>query len=67
MKQLLKSRRITQSALAAGLGVSEPTVSNWVAGRTRIPAERVLEIEQITGIGRGVLRPDLYPSASEAA
>ena len=42
--------------LARRIGISQPSVSNW----TRIPAERVLEVESATGIARAVLRPDLY-------
>jgi TorA maturation chaperone TorD len=42
--------------LARRIGISQPSVSNW----SRIPAERVLSIESITGVGREVLRPDLY-------
>ncbi len=44
------------SELARRLGISQPSVSNW----NRIPAERVLEIETVTGVSRVVLRPDLY-------
>jgi TorA maturation chaperone TorD len=44
------------SELARRIGISQPSVSNW----ERIPAERVLSVEAATGIGRGVLRPDLY-------
>jgi TorA maturation chaperone TorD len=43
-------------ALARKIGISQPSVSNW----SRIPAERVLSIEAVTGISREVLRPDLY-------
>ena len=49
------------SVLARGIGVAQPTVSLW----RRIPAERVLSVEALTGISRTLLRPDLYP-ASEA-
>src|SRR5689334_22187821 len=42
--------------LARRLGISQPSVSNW----DRVPAERVLSVEQATGIARGQLRPDLY-------
>ena len=42
--------------LARRIGISQPSVSNW----SRIPAERVLSIEESTGIAREVLRPDLY-------
>jgi TorA maturation chaperone TorD len=44
-------------SLARALGISQPAVSNW----QKIPAERVLAVEGLTGISRSVLRPDLYP------
>lgn len=50
-------------ALARALGISQPSVSNW----NRIPAERVLEVEKVSGIGRHLLRPDLYPDTPSAA
>jgi TorA maturation chaperone TorD len=43
-------------ALAKKLGISQPSVSNW----SRVPAERVLSVEEATGVSRGTLRPDLY-------
>jgi TorA maturation chaperone TorD len=43
-------------ALARKIGISQPSVSNWV----RIPAERVLSVEAATGVSRTILRPDLY-------
>jgi TorA maturation chaperone TorD len=49
------------SELARRIGISQPSVSNW----DRIPAERVVSIESITGINRAILRPDLF--AAEAA
>jgi len=53
----------SQSELAAALGVTQGTVSHWLNGRARIPAERVLAIETATGgkVTRHELRPDLYP------
>jgi TorA maturation chaperone TorD len=51
------------SALARKIGISQPSLSNW----TRVPAERVLAVEGLTGIDRAVLRPDLYGVAAEAA
>jgi TorA maturation chaperone TorD len=42
--------------LARQIGISQPSVSNWI----RVPAERVISVEAITGIDRTVLRPDLY-------
>jgi TorA maturation chaperone TorD len=44
------------SALARGLGLAQPSVSGW----TKIPAERVLAVETLTGVPRSILRPDLY-------
>jgi TorA maturation chaperone TorD len=45
--------------LARRIGISQPSVSNW----NRVPAERVLMVEAVTGIQRTVLRPDLYGDA----
>jgi TorA maturation chaperone TorD len=49
--------------LARRIGISQPSVSNW----TRVPAERVLTVEAVTGVARAVLRPDLYGDAGEAS
>src|SRR6266571_5282151 len=43
-------------ALARKIGIAQPSVSNW----SRVPAERVLTVEAVTGVSREVLRPDLY-------
>jgi TorA maturation chaperone TorD len=43
-------------ALARKIGIAQPSVSNW----NRIPAERVIAVEDATGVHRTVLRPDLY-------
>lgn len=43
-------------ALARKIGISQPSVSNW----SRVPAERVILVEVLTGINRSLLRPDLY-------
>ena len=50
------------SELARRIGIAQPSVSNW----RRVPAERVLTVEAITGIERTILRPDLYGSAQAA-
>jgi TorA maturation chaperone TorD len=44
------------SEFARQLGISQPSVSNW----TRVPAERVISVETLTGVNRMVLRPDLF-------
>ena len=50
------------TALARGLGIAQPSVSSW----QRVPAERVVAIETLTGIDRVNLRPDLYSVASQS-
>lgn len=47
---------INRSELARQLGLTRATLYNW----ERVPAERVVEVEKITGIPRTKLRPDLY-------
>src|SRR4029077_7561970 len=42
--------------LARQIGISQPSVSNWA----RVPAERVVSVEAVTGVDRAILRPDLY-------
>ncbi|MBT1262527.1 chaperone [Pseudomonas syringae] len=53
----------SQSALARVLGCTPQNVQRWCASG-RVPAERVISVEQATGIPRHELRPDLYPEAS---
>lgn len=48
------------SELARQVGISQPSISNW----TRVPAERVVAIEAITGVRRTILRPDLFSESS---
>jgi len=54
----------TQQALADALEVTQGAVSQWM--NKRVPAERVLEFEKLTGIPRHELRPDIYPIEREA-
>lgn len=44
------------SELARRIGISQPAVTNW----GRVPAERVLAVEAVSGVPRVRLRPDLY-------
>jgi DNA-binding transcriptional regulator YdaS (Cro superfamily) len=50
-------------ALATALGISSQAVSQW----KRVPTERVLEVEALTGVSRYELRPDIYGTAENAA
>jgi DNA-binding transcriptional regulator YdaS (Cro superfamily) len=48
-------------ALARAAGVSHQSVMKW----KRVPPGRVLAVEELTGIPRHVLRPDIYPPSKE--
>lgn len=43
--------------LARAIGVAPQSISNW----RRVPAERVIAVENATGLHRSTLRPDIYP------
>jgi TorA maturation chaperone TorD len=47
--------------LARRVGISQPSVSNWA----RVPAERLLAVEAVTGVAREILRPDLYAQSPD--
>ena len=52
-------------ALSRELGIKHTAMYSW----NRVPAERVLDIERITGISRHDLRPDIFgpaPTPTEA-
>jgi TorA maturation chaperone TorD len=51
------------SELARQIGISQPSVSNW----SRVPAERVVAVEIVTGVDRSILRPDLYGGGAAPA
>ena len=51
------------SLLSRNLGITPGAVSQW----RRVPAERVLEVERITGVSRHDIRPDIYPQATADA
>lgn len=51
---------------ASALGIENPSVvANWRT-RGRVPADRALDIETVSGISRHDLRPDIFgPAPSE--
>lgn len=53
------------TTLAERLGLTKAAVYAW--RKNGIPAERVIQIEQITGVSRRVLRPDLFANIEEHA
>ena len=48
---------LAQLLTERGNPISQQAISQWA----RVPAERVLEVERVTGVPRSELRPDLYP------
>lgn len=46
------------SGLARALGLDPSSCANWTSG---VPPKWVLRVEELTGISRTRLRPDLYP------
>lgn len=60
-----KQTGTTQGDLAHKLNVQASAVCKWERGR--VPAERVIDVERVTGISREQLRPDIYPPKEEVA
>lgn len=56
------SNRGLRIRLARDLGITPGAIYQW----RRVPAERVIQVERLTGISRHELRPDLYPSDEPA-
>jgi transcriptional regulator with XRE-family HTH domain len=58
----------TQAEFAKRLGVTQGLVTHWVNGRTRITAERAVQIEQVTDgqVTRHELRPDIFGAHAQA-
>jgi DNA-binding transcriptional regulator YdaS (Cro superfamily) len=54
-------RKARLGEIANRLNVSKQATSKW----TRVPAERVLQVAEITGLTPHFLRPDLYPKGFE--
>ena len=46
-------------AMSKALGLSRGAVSQW----DKVPAERLLDVERVTGVPREKLRPDLFVRA----
>jgi DNA-binding transcriptional regulator YdaS (Cro superfamily) len=47
----------SMSELARRLGIKHPALYKW----KQVPASRVLRLEEISGVSRHDIRPDIYP------
>lgn len=63
LKALLGGKGLRLIDLARALGIDKATVTRWA--QKSVPAERVRDVERVTGISRQSLRPDLYAAAAE--
>jgi DNA-binding transcriptional regulator YdaS (Cro superfamily) len=60
---LIRAQRGMLAKIAHDLGITRAAVVKW----DKVPAERVVEIERITGIPREKLGPDLFAPCAECA
>jgi len=51
-----------QTSLARAIGSTQGHVSQWIR-RGKVPADKVLKIERVTGVSREKLRPDIFKDA----
>jgi DNA-binding transcriptional regulator YdaS (Cro superfamily) len=55
-----------QKALAEAIGTGQSQVWYWLMrSKKGVPAEFVLKIEQVTGVPRHEIRPDIFPPPQE--
>lgn len=57
---LIRAQRGLLAKVSRGLGLTRAAIVKW----DKVPAERVVQIEEITGIPREQLRPDLFRGAT---
>lgn len=56
LRDFLKAERGRLTSLAASIGVTPGTISQW----DKVPAERVLAVERHTGLPRQIICPELF-------
>jgi hypothetical protein len=63
--RLAQTPKVTLEMLGSRFAppLHKATILRWE--RSGIPAERVLEVERITGVSRHQLRPDLFGEAAQ--
>lgn len=47
---LVENPEITQNELATRVGVKQPTVWEWINGKSKPSAERLKELSKVTGL-----------------
>lgn len=62
-RDMLHSQRGLARKIADACGINDSAVSQW----RRVPAQRVLDVERVTGVPREILRPDIFGSGSSAS
>ncbi len=48
----------SQAKLAKLLNVTQPAISHFL--HCKCPVERAVQVERLTGVPRGLIRPDIY-------
>lgn len=48
----------SQSKLAELLGIDQPLIAYYL--KTQVPAKRAIQIEEVTGVSKKKIRPDLW-------
>jgi transcriptional regulator with XRE-family HTH domain len=61
LRRYREAADLSLEALAGQFGVNRSTVLRW---ERKVPADRIVDIERVTGIPRRHLRPDLYRRVS---
>jgi DNA-binding transcriptional regulator YdaS (Cro superfamily) len=64
---LCRDRAGSDSQMARDLQVSQPKVWRWINQSKLLPAEYVLTAEDLYGVSRHHLRPDIYPASLTVA
>ena len=59
---LEEAKRAVRGNTGLSRALNDEITPQAVAQWKQVPAERVLKVEQVTGVPRNRLRPDLYPA-----
>lgn len=56
IQSIFNQERGLRIRIARELGITHGAVSQW----RHVPADRVLDVERLTGVSRHILRPDIF-------